>query len=323
MRSRWVLAVSILLAGCAGGAASTPAAIGGPSASWMGSGAAQHTLLYVSQGNGVVNVYRYWQQTLEGVLTGFTTPLGECVDASGDVYIADYDAKKVFEYAHGAKTALRTINTQPYRPHGCAVDYASGDLAVANWASGDSGGGAGSIAVYRHGTGTPTIFNDPTLSHFRSCSYDGAGNLLATNGDDFGSSYGSARFAYLPNGGKTLVPIELPGPSSSWKWISVENLQWDGSDWVVNSEGSLYRESVSGSLAQFEGLTPLYDAPGTVGPVWLYAPKPGGTATQLAGGWIQRSGSGVGIWRYPAGSLIASVTKGVFQPSGVTISLKR
>jgi hypothetical protein len=55
----------------------------------MGKGVKQQDLLYVSNGDGLVNVYRYWQHTLVGVLTAFKNPLGECTDAIGHVYIAD------------------------------------------------------------------------------------------------------------------------------------------------------------------------------------------------------------------------------------------
>ncbi|HEY2475776.1 MAG TPA: hypothetical protein VGI19_13385 [Candidatus Cybelea sp.] len=70
--------------------------------SWMDAGAKDQDLLYVTNQNGLVNVYRYWQHTLVGVLTDFEQPMGECVDPSGNVYITDYQANKIVEYAHGA-----------------------------------------------------------------------------------------------------------------------------------------------------------------------------------------------------------------------------
>ena len=50
----------------------------------------------------------YWQHTLAGVLTDFDLPWGECVDESGDVYIADFDGRKVVEYAHGGTKPTRS-----------------------------------------------------------------------------------------------------------------------------------------------------------------------------------------------------------------------
>jgi uncharacterized repeat protein (TIGR03803 family) len=52
----------------------------------MDKGLKQRDLLYVSNANETVNVYRYWQRTLAGVLTDFKQPMGACADSAGDVY---------------------------------------------------------------------------------------------------------------------------------------------------------------------------------------------------------------------------------------------
>jgi len=75
--------------------------------SWMDAGKLDKYLLYVSNGNGIVNVYRYWQHVLVGELTNFTQPKGECSDRSGNVYITDFGTDTISEYAHAGKTALR------------------------------------------------------------------------------------------------------------------------------------------------------------------------------------------------------------------------
>ncbi|MBV8197618.1 MAG: hypothetical protein JO263_05765, partial [Candidatus Eremiobacteraeota bacterium] len=42
-----------------------------------------HALMYVSNGNGEVNVYGFSRGNLIGVLVNFAMPLGQCVDAKG------------------------------------------------------------------------------------------------------------------------------------------------------------------------------------------------------------------------------------------------
>ena len=111
-------AAGALLAGCGGGASplapSSPlqqSANGthhGRGGSWMAPDAKSHDLLYISdQGNQAVYVYSYPSAKLQGTLTGFTRPEGECVDKAGNVFIVDEAASVIFEYAHGGKSPDR------------------------------------------------------------------------------------------------------------------------------------------------------------------------------------------------------------------------
>jgi hypothetical protein len=71
--------------------------------------AKHENLLYVSNGNSSVTVFSYRHRVLVGTLTGFTYPAGECSDVAGDVFITDYSANTITEYAHGAAQPLRTL----------------------------------------------------------------------------------------------------------------------------------------------------------------------------------------------------------------------
>ena len=75
------------------------------------------TLLYVSNSNDLVNIYRYWQKNLVGVLTNFNQPVGMCLDDKRNVYMTDRSAETIVEYSHGASTAIRTINDAPFTLH--------------------------------------------------------------------------------------------------------------------------------------------------------------------------------------------------------------
>src|SRR5580692_9952337 len=73
--------------------------------SWMSPAAkARPSLLYITnQGNGTATVYTYSNGSglaLQGTLTGFQQPTQPCVDKAGDVFIPDYLASTITEYAH-------------------------------------------------------------------------------------------------------------------------------------------------------------------------------------------------------------------------------
>ncbi|HEX3368019.1 MAG TPA: hypothetical protein VHS56_00455, partial [Candidatus Cybelea sp.] len=114
-----LFAALVLLAGCGGAPETALAPLSSPSASsahhrsWMSPLASRKSkLLYVSAFNGSdVTVYDYPSMEPMGTLTGFSSPSGQCVDAKGDVYIANYASGLVDEYAHGGTKPIRTFTT--------------------------------------------------------------------------------------------------------------------------------------------------------------------------------------------------------------------
>ncbi len=293
-------------------------------ASWMAAGLKNQDLLYGSNGNGLVNVYLYQQHKLVGVLTDFTDPMGECVDGAGDVYITDYQAQTIDEYAHGSTKQLRAISDS-YKPYGCAVDPKTGDLAVANFGETYEAGlrsayvGEGNLAIYVHAKGQP-IYYGTRFQHFSACAYDKYGDLLAASIDGYSGNY-SGEFDYMPAKSKNFAEITLPGPESSWYWGESPAVGWDGKYWLVDSYG-LYRYSIN-IKAQYVDTVSL-SGEGTLGPVWLYRKTPHSAATQIVGTSDEFSGSGyVTYWKYPAGgSPIYQTSKDLYEPYGVAVSLK-
>jgi hypothetical protein len=294
----------------------------------MDGGAAKWDLLYVSndtgtsrQPTGTVGVYRYWQGTLVQTLTGFKVPRGACVDAANNVYITDYGANDVVEYAHGSDTPLRTLTA--YAPLSCAVDRRSGDLAIANFAKG--------VSIYRHGTGEPLTYTNSRLSGYYALGYDNHGNLLVTDGCSYANSSPSclpADFAYLPSKGKSLVSISIPGVKAAY-YLNVSAILWDGKYWVIPawaagctlSTACLTRISISGSKASYVGTTNLDDF-ANPGGVALYNDDPKKQATQIAGppGFTSNV---VYIWDYPSGRKpIGKITDGVRAARDTAISYK-
>jgi hypothetical protein len=91
--------------------------------------AATSKLLYVSDiSTDDVQIFTYPQGAPAGTLTGFDRPQGECVDAAGDVFVANTNASNIVEYAHGATTPVATLNDSGQFPVACAINPRNGEL---------------------------------------------------------------------------------------------------------------------------------------------------------------------------------------------------
>ncbi|HEY2553695.1 MAG TPA: hypothetical protein VGI15_00465 [Candidatus Cybelea sp.] len=272
-------------------------------------------LLYISDTSSEVTVYTYWQKSLVGQLTGFIKPRGECVDAAGNVYITDAGADAIVEYAHAAKRPLRTIDESPLSPNACAVDHATGDLAVAN--TGGSSKGDGNVAIYAHGSGEPALYSDRTVGKFTALAYDKRGDLLTTNGS---SGSHPSQFAWLPKNATKLIDLTVPGPSPSFKWEGVAGIQWDGQYFVLDG-GALFQISLLNGVAYYVGETQLDEFGEYPESAWIYNANPRKQGTQVV---IPYSNGEVYYFNYPAGGdAIASLYKGLSSPVGVTVSLAK
>jgi hypothetical protein len=206
--------------------AAVPAARVEDDASWMAGGLKQHDLLYVSNSNGTVSIYRYWQRTLVGVLTHFSRPLGICADPAGNVYIVDAARSQVDEYAHGGTKQINVIDDRPFKPWACSVNPKNGAVAVANNPV-NSYYKPGNIAVYSPGQ-PRKVYQGTSNDHFIYCAYDDRGDLLATSLDGYYDYY--IAFYYLPKGGNALLSMDLYGQDRY-----VQGLGYDGKYWVVES----------------------------------------------------------------------------------------
>jgi len=125
-----------MLAGCGG----SQAPIGAPGAmpqsrtiathadrgkSWMAPEAKVEDLLYASDGQSSAFVFSYPAGKLVGELTDFSTPIYECSDSSGDIFITNYDGTQgVDEYAHGGTAPIAMFPVP--EASGCSVDQQRG-----------------------------------------------------------------------------------------------------------------------------------------------------------------------------------------------------
>jgi hypothetical protein len=318
---RWVcgsaLALVAGLAGCSGqqpssggfapaGASTAQAVRSDDGRSWMAPDAKSKDLLYVSdEDTNDVYVYSYPQLKLEGTLTGFDAPFGECVDKRGNVFIADNDASQILEYAHGGTSPLATLTDPGYYPRGCSIDPTTGNLAVANIVSVSLG--EGNIAIYKAAKGKPSAYYaDATVYSIYSCGYDNVGNLFIDGENDSSSSF---EFAELHSGAKKFTNISLNQP------IGVAGgVQWDGK-YVAVGDGyaDIYQFTIHGKTGTKVGATPLNGASDDP-EFWIQGPHvivPEAVKKRVA------------IWAYPAGGSPERRIKGFKFPIGATVSLAK
>jgi hypothetical protein len=197
------------------------------------------SLLYIAreQPSGV-DIYDFPKsKTLEGQIVIEAT--GICSNSVGDVWISTPNG--IEKYTHGETTPVAKLNIQ--HASGCAVDPATGNLAVAVDVPPSENGG---VAVFRKAKGKPKVYSVSDMSDYDFCSYDTAGNLLVQ-----GSSSSDVQYAELGKGGKKLKYLNLALTASG----RPAGVQWDGQYFVAGYTGSatLYQLSVTGDQAILAG----------------------------------------------------------------------
>jgi hypothetical protein len=258
--------------------------------SWMLPEAKSRGLLYVSQdGGSYVSIYSYPQGEPEGVLD--TPGWGLCSDAKR-VFVTDYPISVIYEYAHGGIKTLRKLKDGDEEPFSCAVDPATGNLAVI---SGEA------VAIFAGGKGSPKTFSESGIGLAADC-YDDNGNLFVDGMND------SGEFALLelPKGGKTFIDITVnqyiggPGP-----------VQWDGRYLAIGypQANLIYQFSIEKSRGKEVGYTYLRTKDGGVYS-WLIE---GGT---VIGSSV--AANNTYVWKYPRGGSPIKTLTGI---SGSSITL--
>lgn len=198
-------------------------------------------LVYVSdRWKKVVNVYAYPTGERVGRLTGFSSPLGECVDRHGNIWIVDSD--KVVEYAHGGTAPIASLSASGTA---CSINPRNGDLAL-------TGKSPAELSVYKNATGTPSVYSYPAAPGFFYCTYDNNGNIFIT------ADSTDNQLAELAKGASTIAAITYP------RIGYLGSAFWDGSYLVVAESGefnvpaTLDQVSVTGSKATIVSSIELY-----------------------------------------------------------------
>jgi hypothetical protein len=209
-------------------------------------------LLYVSEsGKNLVAIYSYPQLKRIGALT-VTAPEGMCVDPrSDDVWVVSGPfTNKVSEFAHGGTKPIRVLkignSLAAYFIDACAVSPTNGDLAVVTTVTSSAPGG---LFVFKHGTGTPKLYQDADMFAYGFVGYDSSGDAFVdgTNVNDEG------RLGELAAGATQMEDVTPKG----LKLRFPGGVQYDGTDLAVGNQrhGRIYR--ISGSA--IVGTTQLSD----------------------------------------------------------------
>jgi hypothetical protein len=267
-------------------------------------------LLYVADaGNDDVFVYTWPALSLIGNLSGFQVPQGECVDAAGNVWVANTKTSKMLEFARGGLKPIKTLKDRGQFPSSCAIDPKTGDLAVTNIISRSYG--PGSLSIYKAAGGAPKIFADPNLEKVYFDGYDGKGNLYV-DGIDASGIFQIAKFD-----GKKFTALRISGanvnaPGAVQVVGSTINVE-DQSGVLGNSV--MYETTLAGSTLTVVATAQLTDGMDCVG-------------TFIAGGAKHEQAicpdaatPAVYVYDYPAGgSPTKSVLTGLSDPEGAVIT---
>jgi hypothetical protein len=331
-----VCTVFVFLGGC-GGPQSQSAGVAVPESgvsyahhdgSWMNPNVINIVaLIYVSSSypNDRVFIYNYPQGRLQGEITGFLQPAGQCVDAKGNVYIANSGASSVVEIPRGGKNPIKTLGTNGF-PIGCAVSP-NGDLAVAN--SFTPGAQDGNIQVSKGASGVPKQYNNSDCVELFPPGYDKNGNLFTECYDPFKKT---TKIAYLSSGGNSLQialfkqKISQPG-----------SIMWDGKYLAVTDSAFEARQSTgiyqvspssTGDVLMKVGSSNLRDACGG-GNTQVFQPfilgEKNTPANEIQGteviGGNDRCEYHFDTWSYPAGGDESSHFEGAPYSNGQSVSI--
>lgn len=220
-------AAAVLLYGCGRSLPPAPAALVQRTQSPMLRRGALHAskgqaLLYVSSDYSYEKVYSFPQGKLVQTLDISGEPQALCTDKLGDVYIPQSYGEIVTEYAHGGTKPIVFWRLPNATPQGCAVDPASGNIAVA--------GANEKLAIFNPASATPPVYySNSAIESFYYATYDAGGNLFVVV-YSFASGY---QLWELSEGNSTLKQVALP-----FNLCCPEDVQWDGQYLAIEASHS-------------------------------------------------------------------------------------
>jgi hypothetical protein len=272
-------------------------------ATWMRPESSSGDLLYVSDLRAAtVSIYTYPGDSSVGTLTDLSSPQGECIDKSGNVYVTETGAEQIVEYAHGGTSPIATLSDPYYQPVACAIDPATGDLAVTNILYHRDGIG-GNVVIYRHAKGTPKYFSSANIYSYYFVGYDSKGDLFV-DGLSGQAPYGTFEYAELARHHSKMKAIKLSGGSIAFPG----NVQWDGEHIAIGDQDNAVIYQTTGR--KIVGSTPLTGSSDVVG----YFIDGGTVIAPDAGN------ASVEFYDYPAGGNPTGTITGFEEPDGAVVS---
>lgn len=263
---------------------------------------ARRDLLYVSNGPSVY-FFSYPQIDLKGKIAKVYGG-ALCADRNGDVFVGEFYAKSIVEYAHGRTTPIAMLSTGYGAPDACSVDPRTGNLAAINNFR------EGIVSVFVHASGDPVTYANPKINSYDSCTYDDRGNLYL----DGWRMDGRVAFDELPYGSKTFTKIALDrnihwagGMAWNHDRLAVADLGRSGNNTVV------HEFAIHGNLGTETGTTSL-DGSLDVNAFAIDGQRIIGADTGREGG------NAVRLWRYPGGGSPTRIVPKLGAPAGVALS---
>jgi hypothetical protein len=262
------------------------------------------TLFVSDPGTNEVQMYDFPSNAYIGELSPppsnvFAEPQGLCSDNKGDVYVTNTGTESIFEFSHDG-TYLQALNDFGWYPVACSFDRSTGNLAVSNIET--TSDSAGSIAIYTHASGLPSIVSGPGVQRFYFLAYAGKTGVLYFDGES--ASYTTV-FGSLKNGKVKLITIsgatvQFPG-TVAWS-AQTQSMNIGDQDGAV-----LYQISPTGVIT---GSTPLTGSSDIVQGT-IKGPRFIGT---------DAGNADVKIFAYPAGGSPQSTITGLSEPVGSAVS---
>jgi hypothetical protein len=254
------LAAGIMLAGCS---TATPLNLTPGSKSFSGASKIDKSrgasvMIYVSsKDTGSVYGYPYPRARNHISVSGLSQPATLCSDAAGNVWVPESGAQDIVEFPHDATKPTTRLRDRGQVPVGCSIDPVSGNLAVANAATGS--GGSGSVSIYTRASGHPRVIQ--AFATTSAVSYEDDGNLYV---DGLGQT-GTFAIGEIKPQQQQVVDLDWTGPSITLPG----GLQAVGTSIVLNDRvGSvLYSVRIDKRTATVNWSAPLQGYPNKEGDV--------------------------------------------------------
>lgn len=192
---------------------------------------------------GAVEVYSYDPKTMASSEIGkpsFHDPYGSCSDEKGDVYVVDFYAFTISEFAFGGTTVTRKLDDDTGYPIGCSVDPTTGNLAVTNFYDLN---GSGGVLIFKNASGTPTQYVGALYDW--PAGYDPNGNLWVQGEEGACSSTCVMELAKGASAFRSVTfdkTVNFPG-AVQWDgaYLDLLDQEYEGLDQV-----GLYQTKISG-----------------------------------------------------------------------------
>lgn len=307
-------------------------------------------LLFVSDDStNDVDVFTMPALALVGTLTGFSEPQGLCSDTNGNIWVTNEGTQTIYLVTRGGLLINVVYDPDGY-PVGCAVDPATGNLAVTNIYN-VTLSGPGETEVYPAGGGPAYSYANPAQYNYYSVGFaPPSGSDHDTAGDhDTGDHHhhhhyhGSTLYVDGLTSYSVFILSKLTSGSSSMTTVPIHGgtiyfpgmVQWDragnylavGDQLCLDTETScVYHVGISGSTGSITGVTNLLNYNGTSVCDLVQGVIAAHGLKYLAGGDYEYCGyaiSSVDRWPYPAGGSPTNFNDYVVgEPIGAAISTR-